>query len=481
MFTEAFPKFENSKIIRALRAYFSSMWHVFVVAFLMTVSALFQLELPVYYCFAVISLLVCFFAEDMLGAVPLVCCAPMTIAIGHNPERYADAFFGDPSVVVQIIFCVAISLTAFIARLISMLISNPKRRMPRFTIGFSVLFAAYLLGGAFSAYYSKNTVLFGVMEAVAICFFYFYFYLTVNWKKAPKHYIATVFAAIGFALVIQILSMYFQEGVVVDGVVSRGRLFLGWGHYNYVGAITAMCVPAAFYFTLTQKHGWIFSMLATVIMFGVVFTQSRGSILFGGFIYLVCAVIVLIKTKKWERIFNLILFGVLLIALTVVCFVYLDALKKVFSGIFQVGAGGNGRFEKEFPEAWGYFCSYPLFGAGWGGKNWSEGYAFLKFFKAHNTVLQMLGSLGIFGFVAYCFHRTQTCVTLFRHPTTEKTCIALSIAALLLTCMMDVHLFSFGPTILYSVLLAFLEGDDIRRNVDSRISLKKKRIEKSAD
>lgn len=474
VFTEAFPQFENTAVIRALRTYFHSVWHVFVVVLLMTVSALFGVELPVYYCFAAIVLLVFFFSEDMLGAVPVVCVAPLTIAIKHSPDRFPDVFFGDPSVIVQIFFCVAVILAVFFARLVAMLIRSPKRRAPRFTAGLLLLCAAYLLGGAFSPYYSKHSVLFGLMEAVGLCFFYFYFHFTVDWKKAPKGYIACVFAAIGFGLVVQILSMYFQDGVIENGIVNRHNLFLGWAHYNYAGAVTAMCIPAIFYFSLTQKHGWIFTMLATVVMCGVVLAQSRGSILFGGFIYLVCVVITLVKTNKKERILTLVFLAAVIVTLTALCVVYLDALKKIFSSVFAAGTDDSGR-KKLFVLAWDYFLANPAFGAGWGGKNWEDGYAFLKFFKAHNTVLQLLGGLGIFGFAAYIFHRVQTCLVVFRRPTKEKTCIALSVAVLLLTCMMDVHIFSIGPGILYSILLAFLEGENIREGVDSRIRLKKRK------
>ncbi len=476
--TEAFPKLENSAFIRLLRTYFRSVWHIIVVVLLTTLSALFGLEIPVYYCFALIALAICFFGDDTLGVLPVVCCAPMTIAIKHSPKHHPGVFFGDPSVTVQIFFCVALILIAFIARLISSFIRDPKRKLPRFTVGFAFLFIAYVIGGAFSAYYSKTTVLFGLMEIASISVAYFLFHLTVNWKKMPKGYFAYLFTAMSFGLVIQILSMYFQKGIVVNGEIERGRLFLGWAHYNYAGAVTAMCVPAIFYFSFTQKHSWIFTMLATVVMLGVVLTQSRGSILFGGIIYLACAVITLVKNKKRERIFNFILLGAVLVAAIIVSVVCIDGLKKIFAAIFRVGTDSNGRLEGEFIEAWGYFCRYPLFGVGWGGDNWKDGYAFFKYFKAHNTVLQLLGSLGLFGLVAYGFHRVQTCIALFRHPTVEKMSIALTVSVLLLTCMMDVHIFSFGPAILYSVLLAFLEGENIRGGVDTRLKLKRLKMKK---
>lgn len=478
MIVEAFPKLENTAFVRALRTYFRSVWNVIVIAALMTVSALFGLEIPVYYCFAVIALAVCFFGEDMLGAVPLVCYAPMTIAIKNNPEHYPDTtILSDSASLIQMGFVVAVVAVLLIGRIVSMLIFRSKRGMPRLTAGFAALAVSFLLGGALSEYYSADAALFGLMEIASIALLYFVFYFTVNWETVPKGHVAKVFAVLGFVLVVQILSMYFREGVVVNGgIENREKLFLGWGHYNYAGAVTAMCIPAIFYFSITQKHGWIFTMLATVVMLGVALSQSRGSMLFGGFIYLVCAVITLVKTKKKERIFHIVVFAVVLIAGTVCCIVWLEKLKNVFAGVFKAGFSDNNRI-LIFREAWAYFLGNPVFGVGWMGDPEAKGFFYPGFFMAHNTVMQLLGSLGLVGFLAYAFHRVQTCIVLFRCPTTEKVCIALSIAVLLLTCMMDVHIFSFGPAMLYSTLLVFLEGVNKKNGVDSRLRLRKKRID----
>ncbi len=477
MFVEAFPKFESAKVIRVLRAYFGSVWNVIVVAALMTVSSLFGLELPVLYCYVALTLLVCFFCRDTLGILPIVCFTPLSLSVQNNPATHPETIFNSSSALVQIGFCAVLLVVLLLARLISCLIQNPKRGFPRLTVGFAVLAVAYIIGGIQSPYYSGKTALFGVLQSIALCIFYFYFYFTVNWKSVDKGYLASVFAVLGFALVIQVLNMYFQDGVIVDGVIDRGKLFPGWGTYNAIGCITAMCVPAAFYFAATQKQGWIFTLLGTVIFMGVILTQSRGSILFGAIIYIVSVIVTIAVSKRRERIGHLVLLALTVIAVVVCVIVFREKLKNIFDSLLKVEMDDNGR-KPLFEEAWKYFLNYPVFGVGWGGERWLiNGNSFLHYFMAHNTYLQILGSLGVFGMAAYLFHRVQTLFVLFRRFNVEKCFIALIIGALLLTCLTDCHLYSFYPAIYYSVLLLFLEGIN-KRGDDGNIPHSKKRKKK---
>ena len=59
---------------------------------------------------------------------------------------------------------------------------------------------------------------------------------------------------------------------------------------------------------------------------------------------------------------------------------------------------------------------------------------------------------------AYGFHRWQTIQVIWKKPTTENLCIALSVAALLIASLMDCHFFNVGPTLFYSMALAFAEN-----------------------
>ena len=487
MFVEAFPKFNNAKIVRALRAYFGSVWHVIVVALIMTLSAVFSLEIAAAYCYLAIAVLVCLFCEDVRALVSVIICVPMSLSIPNNLSNpsavFAETIFADNAAMLQIGFCVAVAAVLLVGRLVAMLITGRGGRgMPRLTIGFLLLFAAYLLGGLLSPYYSVSTVLFGALQCLMIGLAYFYFYYTVDWKKTPKGYIASVFAVIGFALVIQVLNMYFRNSVVVDGVIERGYLYPGWGTYNNIGCVTAMCIPAICYFAVTQKHGWIFTLLAATVMAGVILTQSRGSILFGGIVYVAGMIIVLVKSKSRERLLHCIVIAVIVIAIAICVFVFREKLQNLFNALLRVKTDDAGRKEL-FIQAWDYFRKYPVFGVGWGGERWIQnGNNFLLFFMAHNTFLQVLGSLGVVGMIAYLFHRFQTLKMVFRKFSIEKCFTALIAFDVLFMSMMDVHVFIVETAMFYSIVLVFLEGIDKREGNEppkKRWRRKNKKTEKT--
>ena len=83
--------------------------------------------------------------------------------------------------------------------------------------------------------------------------------------------------------------------------------------------------------------------------------------------------------------------------------------------------------------------------------------------RAHDTYMQLLASCGLLGILAYGLHRLDTVVLYLQRPTHEKTFIALVVAALLLTSVVDCNFFNFGPGIIYGVLLAFAEGHSVKR------------------
>jgi hypothetical protein len=53
---------------------------------------------------------------------------------------------------------------------------------------------------------------------------------------------------------------------------------------------------------------------------------------------------------------------------------------------------------------------------------------------------------------------------LIKNPSFEKLFIGLCIAGILLTSLLDCHLFNIGPGLLYSTFLAFLEKQDFTKN-----------------
>ena len=471
MLTEAFPQLRERRAVIGVRNFFRSGWFAALAALLMACSEIFGLEIFVIYAYLVFGLLIVLFADDMLGIVPMVCCGYMIFSAENNPGKFPDALFGQPQGQLALFYAIAVIAVMLVGRLVSMLLEREKRGVPKLTVGFLLLGASYLLGGAFSPYYDGRTVLMGFVQIAALCGFYFYFYYTIRWDRVPKGYLPMVITIVGVGMLAEIVGMYFGEGVIrEDGSVNRVALYTGWGIYNNVGCVMAMCMPAPVYFAVKNKNGWAYSILCAVFYLGVMVTQSRGAMLFGSVVYLGCVVVTLVGSKKKERLWNAVVFAALLVAGLISVVVFRDKVRDLFASVINSGLNDFARFST-WRACWQRFLEYPGFGVGFyktPGTLMTEDGMFTEFvdgtpegtflaLRAHNTFFQLISTGGTFAIVAYLVHRVQTLILCFRRPNAEKIVAALCVASLLLTSMVDCHVFNMGPGLMYSAWLVFGE------------------------
>ncbi len=468
MLTQAFPKLKNNFFIGCVRDFFRSPAFAAVVVILMAVAETQSLEIEVYYFYLALLLLGFLFTEDTLCAVPIACCGYMTLSPVNSPAKNPElTAFGDPVFLIQFVFILALSLFLLAAKFVMLCVhrqhrSGEKSPIPRLWAGFVALGVGYMLGGAFSPHYSWQTFGFGLVQFLSLIVLYAYFCITVDWKRVKKSYFAALFLFIGIGLFAEIADMYTLEGVIVDGAINRKEMFTGWGVYNNVACMMAMCIPAPCYFAVKKKRaGWLYTVLAAFFYLAVVLTQSRGGMLFGGIVYLASTLYVLLSTRGRARQGHLAVLILGLMLLTAGAAVFHRELDALFASVIEIGGAPNGR-EQIYRECWKTFLENPWFGVGFydtPGVSFDE---FLHFMspRAHNTFLQLLATGGLTCFLSYCYHRVQTLILIFKRPSHEKAFVAFSILALLLTSLVDCHFFNIGPAIVYGVLLASAEGFD---------------------
>ena len=75
----------------------------------------------------------------------------------------------------------------------------------------------------------------------------------------------------------------------------------------------------------------------------------------------------------------------------------------------------------------------------------------------HNTVIQLLASCGLVGLLCYSVHRLQTIGMFWQKRHSDVVFIGFSVLALLIMSLLDCHFFNIGPTLFYSIALAFAE------------------------
>ena len=336
------------------------------------------------------------------------------------------------------------------------------------TVTVSVMLVAYalvaVLTGKFGKLPSQN-LLFALIQCLAVVVMYYVFSGTVDWKNTPKAYLAWVGMCAGFVVLPQLLENYLSGRIFMEGTgtIDRELIYAGWGMHNNIGGMMTFMLPFPFYLACTSRKGWVFNLLGTILLLGIIISCSRGSIMVALAIYLVCIWMVL-KNRE-QRKANLAVCAVVFGSALIACVVFFGKLMDIFAlfieEIFIMSERDNlvGYGLKQF-------LSHPIFGGSFFPQgeyvpwDWSTSEAFSSFFppRWHNTLIQILASCGVVGIGCYLWHRFQTVRMLLKDRTVEKTFIGLFVAALLLCSLMDCHFFNVGPVLFYSMALAYAEN-----------------------
>ena len=437
--------------------------YVVLVAALALFSNMFCLELPVYTVFTALCVYICLWGYDLLPMLPLVLCSYIAPSVQNNPGRNdSSVFSGITGIYIAVLGgLIAISCAYRVIRDRKNFFGRKYKLLP----GMLLLSVTYLLSGIGSRDYGENlsrNLFFAFLQGVSVCLPYLLFSGGVNWKKVRKDYFSWIGLSMGGALLFQIFWIYLTADVIVDGVINRDRIYTGWGIHNNLGGMLAMMIPFAFYLATKYRKGWIGTVIASVFLLGTILSCSRNAMLTGSAIYFIGNVLMLYYARNRKGNTIAALACMCVAAVTVILFH--QQLLYLFSALISIGLDPNSR-DSIYIQGMQLFFKYPAFGGSffstefspWG---WSTTEAFTAFFppRWHNTLVQMLASCGIVGFVAYLLHRIQSFHLILYKHNKEKTFIGCSILALLVCSLFDCHFFNIGPTLFYSAALAFCEN-----------------------
>lgn len=479
------PLFQTGRVLTALRqtsfvqkinSFLSRPAYILPMALLTAVCNIAGWEWVIYPLFVAVMVYTCLLGEDLLPLMPLFLFCYLAPSRDNNPGAYQDSFFSQSGALLPVL------AGALLLAVLYRVFTDPQRggkafftRKRKLTPGLLILWLVFALSGIGTEGFGLKSIAFGLLQGAAFSVPYFLFTGMVDWEKTRKDYFAWIGFAAGCLLLAELGWIYTDKQVITSQYLSpeaggsgetvflihRNWIFTGWGMHNNIGGMLAMMIPFAFYLASRYNRGWIGSVLGTLFLIGVIFTCSRGSALFGFAGWLVCIVLLLLSAKNSKA--NLIaLIGVVsLTVLTVTLF-----HRQLFDLFYQVISLGTDPSSRDwlYKNALELFRQHPLFGISfyppaelsW---SWSNNADFSSFFPArwHNTLFQLLATGGISAFGAYLCHRLQTLRVFFRDKTREKAFIGCSVLILLGCSLLDCHLFNIGPTLFYSMALAFAE------------------------
>ena len=404
----------------------------------------------------------CFVCNDLRFAITPFMATIFIVSINHSPNvpNYSR-YYIKPAVLTYIIIVASLVLLSFVWFAIKnrhAMTGLSKRSM---FWSMAILCLVISFNGALNDGYTVYNFFYVLSFYLSLLLVYWFFAAYINFdSKRIYNYFMYCLAVTGILICAELLFAYattvrFDEA----GGVIKETVLLGWGVWTAIGGMLAMLMPACFYFAASHRFGWIGFLLGLFMYFCILLSQARGAMLFGTVVLLLCLITLFFFGKKRKQ--NRVLIILLMIIGVVGCIVLKDKILSLFRNFLQSGFGDNGRFEL-WEIGWNHFLEYPIFGSGFYdsfiNEEWlKDVYPYLY----HNTVIQFLGATGIVGLCAYLLHRVHTAIMVFSRPNLFKAFLAFGILGLLMVSLLDVLFFNTYPTIIYSLMLLFIEKSDL--------------------
>lgn len=433
----------------------SSRWFPFVTAALMLLFYYTGSDLLAVYYLGISGLLTFVFCDDVTPLFSVFLFMNVIVS-GRDTPLSVYGWADKTAVLVQIFIVIALYLCAAVVRMVLSVKSGKFKVTPVF-YGLLVFAFALFFNGAFAEEFDIRNLFFGGSLAVIFLGVFVLGCGNIKVSKDTFEKIALSLAALGILLICELFVAYVTtEGVIVDGIVIRGRLRFGWGTYNNMGMLLTLCVPAALFLAGKCRYGWLFTLYSIVLVTAAFFSMSRQSIIGACAVFAVGAVVLIINGKN--RWINVGILSVVAVGLAIYCGVRWDSVISFFESVASNFGDDNGRFEL-YRDALINFRDFPVFGKGfYVALHISFPLEAIDYFPPmfHNTLMQIMSSCGTVGLVAYVAHRMQTIKSFCKNVTVERTFIALTVCGLLIVNLFDNYLFYMFPTMVYGMLISVL-------------------------
>ena len=483
--SEFFTKLKKYKFVEGLTDVLSYKFFPLISAAVILFCYYLGLDVVAFYYLVLTGIAMLLLLDDLTPLITHFLFLNIFISFQHSPLDPAQGgagsdYFFQPAILAQMGILGVLLIAALFIRLLSRNNKREFRANPVF-FGLCALSVAFFLNGAGSSDYQIMDWLYGF--ALVFCFLVIYLLIAANVEICEENYLKIGWGFFAFSLVLAIeLAMKYVtnfDRILVNGVLNKTAIVMGWGVWNSIGTFFCICIPPVFLLAHKYKQGWIFTIYAAFLVGCAFMTGSRQAMAGSLFAFLICAVAVCIKSRA--RIANAVILGCLVVAAATVIGIKWDKVSEIFKkikdGLFDADGSfsGNGRV-KLLKNAWEYFKKYPIFGGGFFVQFDRFGLGDLDKFMptyAHNTFAEILGTCGIVGIVAYLFHRVTTVIAFFKKPTFNKFFAAATILTLLVICLVDNYIFYLLPTLIYSALLPFATGNEpTKKKKDPKVSLK---------
>ena len=457
-----------------IRAFFLGREYPLIIAALVIFGAVSGFEAPIMLIHSMLIFAVLLLCDSVKPLLISLCSFIYQISVVHAPQypTYSNYIYTGwrlYMLIGAVVFIVSGLVIFTVKNKICSKISFKRTPLLLPTLIFAL---ALLTNGLFSSSWKSSNIVFALANAVIYLVLYVFIYHGFSDRESSAElgsyfaYIAMLCAVIISA---ELLHLFLtSDNIIVDGSINKVGVALGWGIWNLVAVSLAMLIPLIFYGMMVNRYPWLYFTVASIAYVMSVLTMSRNALIFSTLTYCAC-VLICCFVGKHKRVFRIItLAGICSVVLIVI--VLWNRIYGVFADYFERGFSDNGRFEL-WRGAFSAFLDAPVFGSGFYGLNIDyDRFGFLPK-MAHQTVLQLLGTMGIFGILAYGYYRIRTAMAVFTRPNVMKCMLALSILTLLLESLLDNFIFNFYPVFYYVVALAIINRCTVEQQGEEKLTI----------
>ena len=440
------------------RQFLNGYYYPVLIFFTALIAHTFSIEVfgaAIFFLTASVGFIVC---DDLKFLI-----SPMlTFILMFSQKSIGSGIFYTKPYIVAMICCGVYLISLFIAHFII-----HKKRIDVKSIfksklfwGFSLLCLSFLLNGCLNFdEYDFGNIIFALALIASFGIVFLLFSINLKNDDNLRRYLLFVLYLISLLITLQLFLSFSNQIRFSNGEIVKESVLLGWGMWNNIGGMLSFLLPVHFYFaSVVKKYGFVFYLSGMVSYIAIALTLSRSSLLVSTAIIVISALISCFwgDNKKNNRIITVLvaLAGCVGIA------VLWDKIGEILGDYLRRGLDDNGRFEI-YKKGFNNFLRNPVFGGGFCSARAQE-HQFVIFLpdRYHNTFVQLLGTCGLTGFIAYCFHRYQTIKLALNKKSLSTVFFILCITSLLLTSMLDNHFFNIYPGMFYSLILVVLEKTD---------------------
>ena len=470
---------ENSFRDRLSR-FFDSGWYPALYAALCVLSGVNgkSVYVPVACMLVALIILSCFFATKRRSFIAPVLLSFYCIGVdnpdGFNANKAELLAYYDQGSFLQVCAVGVIGAAFLLARLIQMGVFRKENQgKPSFLWGILLMDAAFILNGIGSEHWKPINVVYGLLFAAVLTFFYFLFRGCLTGSREDREFICRITVVMSVIALFQIAIMFirhWQAGTLFafDQIkkqwnLDRNITSLGWGVATSVGGVLVLGVPAAMYLAARVRRGWLWYLVAVALTAAVLITRSRAA--------LVAAVIFLMtgailgcawgENKKQNRSITVTLAALgtgAMIAGEAAGWLDLTAI----AAYTRLDAILEGARWDMWSTAWEDFCSAPLLGVGFEKGAYAVEDRLNNVFSNmyHGIVPQFCGAMGILGVTAFGWHLFELGRAVLRRFTVEKLFFLLVPAMIITMSMADNFFFYANYQFVYCLFLALIERSE---------------------